>query len=146
MRWIADAFRENTGLQHVESVKMFLFAVKTMAGAGFLGVLGYLGTGSPLDEAALLIIGLAASIDLGSVPVLLNLRPHLPPAARRLETVQLVLKAVAYLVLAATLLMSSGAVFGGYAVFATVWLASYGVEHTAFFLLRPGERHLIDKD
>lgn len=134
MRMVTAAFRENMNLDGHELVKVFLFIVKGIAAMAFLFVLGYLAAGGPVTWTVTLLLVLAAIIDLVPELATLRIRASLPPLARRLEDLQLVLTAGAYVLLIAVLTGTAGDPFVAYAAFATLWLAAFFIQESVLFL------------
>lgn len=135
MEWAAAAFRENTGLEHVEAVKVGQFVVKALAAAAYLYVLGVLTAGGTVDVAVRTVLVIAAVIDIVPELITVRLRPHLPRRARRLEDVQLVLRAIAYVLLAGILLGAAPDVVVAYTLFTVLWLVAFVLEESVMFLL-----------
>ncbi len=134
MEWAAESFRENMNLEHHESLKILLFVLKSLSGIAFVFVLGFLAAGGRIDNMVLFILILAAVLDL--IPEYLSIRAMgwLNDAARKAEQVQLVLAALAYMILATVLYVDPFQPFYGYAAFTIVWILSFLVQQAAFFL------------
>lgn len=136
MGWAAEAFRENTNLEHHESVRIFLFMLKAMSAIAYIFVLGYLAAGGILDAVVWLFLLVGAVFDL--VPELLTIRvmDDIPPRAQSAELTQLGIAALAYITLAVTLFLSlPTSIFAGYSVFAVLWILSFMIQESVFFLL-----------
>lgn len=135
MEWMIESFRENMNLEHHESRKIFLFILKAISGIAFIFILGYLAAGGTVDRMVWLILLLGAIFDL--VPELITIRAMnaLNATAQHAEQIQLVLAALAYLVLATTVILGTPVQpFTGYAVFATLWIISFMIQQSVFFL------------
>ncbi|MDY6770149.1 MAG: hypothetical protein SVU88_04195 [Candidatus Nanohaloarchaea archaeon] len=135
MRAVTDAFHDRMELRPEESLKVFLFAVKALSAMGFLFVLGHITATGTLSSTTLLVLGLAAVLDLLPELVTVRIMDVLPPRARQAERLQLGLTAAAYAVLAGVVFTSAVPVFTGYAVFIVLWLASFLVEESVMFLV-----------
>jgi len=136
MGWVAEAFRENTNLDHHESVRIFQFILKAVAAIAYIAILGYLAAGGALDGMVWIILMLGAVFDL--IPELLTMHSvhSLSKTAKRAEMTQLGLAAFAYILLAATLFSDSTMpVFGGYIAFAVLWIISFLVQESVFLYL-----------
>lgn len=139
MRWAIEAFRENTGMEHEQSAKLFFFMLKAVSAMAYLFVLGYLAAGQAFDDTVMLILLLGAVIDLVPEAVTLRIRDRLPEKARAAEDLQLVLKAVAYLMLAAVITRAVVDLYWSYVAFLLLWLLSFLIEESVLFLVRVDE-------
>lgn len=128
-------FRENTGLEHMETVKIGQFVAKSLAAAAYLSVLHLLARGGTVDVAVTTVLIVAAVIDLVPELVTIQLRRHLPSRARRMEDAQLVLRGVAYLLLAGVVTGMAPDTMLAYAAFTALWLAAFVCEEAVLFLL-----------
>lgn len=136
MGWITAAFHENTNLEHAESLKVFLFLLKAVAAIAYVFVLGYLAAGGTIEATVWFVLLIAAVFDL--VPELLTLDglTLLPERARQTELAQLILTAVAYLVLTITLFLNVPyTTFTGYATFAALWIIAFLIQESVLFHL-----------
>lgn len=134
MEWASASFRENMNLAHHESLKIFLFILKSVSGIAFIFVLGYLAAGGAVNSMVWIILLFGALLDL--IPEYLSIRAMqwLNGAAKRAEQVQLILAALAYTILAGLLYVDPGAPFLWYAVFCVIWIFSFLVQQATFFL------------
>lgn len=136
MGWAAEAFRENSNLEHKVTAKIILFILKAVSAIAYIFVLGYLAAGGIIDGAAQIMLILGAVFDL--VPEILTLRilDDLPKTAQQIEFAQLILAVLAYTVLVATIFIASPEqTFVGYALFAVLWILSFLIQESTFFLL-----------
>ncbi|MDY6769073.1 MAG: hypothetical protein SVW02_03120 [Candidatus Nanohaloarchaea archaeon] len=135
MRRIADRFHHRMELHPAESFKVFLFAVKAFSAMGFLFVFGQVAATGGISRTAGVVLILAAVLDLLPQIVTLRMLSALPDIARDAEYLQLVLKLVAYTVLAATAAGAAPSPVLGMAAFVVLWTGSFLVEESVLFLV-----------
>lgn len=135
MRKITDRFHQRMELHPAESFKVFLFGVKAVSAMGFLFVFGQVAATGTLPQTATVVLVIAAVLDLLPQVVTLQMIPVLPRIARDAEYLQLVLKLVAYTVLAATVTGAAPSPVLGYAAFIVLWTGSFLVEESVLFLV-----------
>lgn len=136
MGWGAEAFRENTNLEHSESVRIFQFILKAVAAMAYISILGYFAAGGEMAGIVWIIILVGAVFDL--VPELLTIRNvnTLPETAKRAEMTQLGLTAFAYILLAITFFGGATMpIFGGYIAFAVLWIFAFLVQESVILHL-----------
>ncbi|MFB6294167.1 MAG: hypothetical protein ABEI97_00245 [Candidatus Nanohaloarchaea archaeon] len=135
MRTIADRFHDQLELHPQESFKVFLFVVKAFAAIGFLFVFGQVAATGDIPPTATVVLVVAAALDLLPQLVTLRMLRAMPRIARDAEYLQLVLKAAAYAVLAATVTGMAPSPLLGYAAFIVLWTGSFLVEQSVLFLV-----------
>ncbi len=135
MDWFADTFRDNTGLEHEELLKVFFFVMKAVSAIAFVFVLGYLSATRSFDRPIVLILLLASVVDLVPEAITVRNLAHLPERAMKAEKTQLALKAVAYLLLTASITSVAPDPFTAYVTFTIVWLLSFLIEESALVLV-----------
>lgn len=136
MGWVAESFRESTNLEHHESMRILLFILKSVSAIAYVYVLGYLAAGGTVDTMVWLILLIGAIFDLVPEALTLHNLNTLPDYAQRAELTQLGLASFAYVLLVATLFGGTSLpVFPGYIAFSVVWIISFLVQESVFFLL-----------
>lgn len=136
MGWVAEAFRENTNLEHQESMRMFLFVLTFVSALVYIYILGYLAAGGVFDTMVWLFLFIGVLFDLLPEVMTLHSLDLLPDTARRVEMTQLGMTMFAYVLLAITLFGGTALpTFLGYVSFAVLWILAFLIQNTVLFHL-----------